>query len=164
MRRLLFPDISRGLNCVLATTDCVGYISGMPPSEEPTPSKSLDEIVEELGLYSREAFEFVRLGLNYTVTNIHGEGADPQVSRHVSGAQLSEGLRDYALKQWGLLARTVLRRWGIQRTDDFGRIVFTLVDNGFMSKTDDDTMEDFKNVYDFATAFDAGYRIGMKSP
>ena len=56
-----------------------------------------------------------------------------------------------------------MRRWNVVRTDDFGRIVFTLVDNGFMSKTDDDSQLDFTNVFDFATAFDAGYRIGMKA-
>ena len=128
------------------------------------PTKSLDEVVEELGLYPREAFDFVRLGLNYTVGELHGDETDPEVSRHVSGQQLCEGLRDYALKQWGLLASTVLRRWNVTRTDDFGRMVFTLVDNGFMSKTDDDTQVDFTNVFDFATAFDSGYRIGMKAP
>ena len=135
----------------------------MPPDES-IPSKSLDEIVEELGLYPREAFDFVRHGLNYTVQHLHGDNTDPDASRHVSGSQLCEGLRDYALKQWGLLARTVLRRWSIRRTDDFGKIVFTLVENGHMSKTEDDRQEDFHNVFDFATAFDAGYQIGMKSP
>ena len=136
----------------------------MPPPEEPTPAKSLDEVAEEVGLYPREAFEFVQVGLNYTVNTLHRALEDPEASRHVSGQQLSEGLRGYALKQWGLLARTVLRRWNIYRTDDFGRIVFALIEYGHMSKTDEDSEEDFKNVFDFATAFDADYRIGMKAP
>ena len=66
--------------------------------------------------------------------------------------------------EWGLLARTVLRRWNVTRTDDFGRIVFTLVEHGDMAKTEEDHIEDFHRVYDFETAFEAGYQIGMKSP
>jgi uncharacterized repeat protein (TIGR04138 family) len=135
----------------------------MPPPNEPIPTKSLDEVVEELGLYPREAFEFVTRGLNFTVNHIHGKNEDPQASRHVSGQQLCEGLREFALLQWGLLARTVLRRWNINKSEDFGRIVFALVDNGLMAKTQEDTLEDFKNVFDFATAFEAGYRIESKT-
>ena len=133
----------------------------MPPTDEPGPLKSLDEIVEDLGLYPREAFKFVQAGLSHTVEKIHADLADdPDASRHVTGQQLCEGLRDYALKEWGLLAGTVLRRWGIKSTYDFGRIVFALVDAGHMQKTDDDTLEDFKAVYEFRTAFDT-YRIGV---
>jgi uncharacterized repeat protein (TIGR04138 family) len=62
-----------------------------------------------------------------------------------------------------MLARTVLRRWNITGTYDFGRIVFALVEHGHMAKTDDDTVEDFKNVYDFKSVFDAGYKIECKS-
>ncbi|HEY7115691.1 MAG TPA: Minf_1886 family protein [Tepidisphaeraceae bacterium] len=138
----------------------------MPPaSNEPGPAKSLDEIVEEVGLYPREAFKFVQVGLGHTVEKVHAEIADdPEANRHVSGQQLCEGLRDYALKEWGLLAGTVLRRWGITSTYDFGRIVFALVDNGHMAKTEHDTIEDFRNVYDFKTAFEgSGYKIECKS-
>jgi uncharacterized repeat protein (TIGR04138 family) len=138
----------------------------MPPSsDEPGPAKSLDEIVEELGLYPREAFKFVQVGLSHTVEKVHADLADdPEANRHVTGQQLCEGLRDYALKEWGLLAGTVLRRWGITSTYDFGRIVFALVDNGHMAKTEHDTIEDFRNVYDFKTAFEGGgYKIECKS-
>ena len=110
-----------------------------------------------------------------TVNKIHGEmsppappseeGEDPAepVSRHVDGRQLCEGLREFALMNWGMLARTVLSRWNIRRTVDFGRIVFALVDNGHMQKTEEDTIEDFRDVYDFRTAFEADYRIEQKS-
>ena len=136
----------------------------MPPTDEPGPLKSLDEIVEDLGLYPREAFKFVQAGLSHTVEKIHADLADdPDASRHVTGQQLCEGLRDYALKEWGLLAGTVLRRWGIKSTYDFGRIVFALVEYKHMAKTDDDTIEDFRNVYDFKTAFDGAYKIECKS-
>jgi uncharacterized repeat protein (TIGR04138 family) len=136
----------------------------MPPTDEPSPLKSLDEIVDIVGLYPREAYKFVQAGLSYTVEKIHAEIADdPEASRHVSGQQLCEGLREFALKEWGLMARTVLRRWNITATYDFGRIVFALVEHQHMSKTDEDDVEDFRNVYDFKSAFDQNYQIECKS-
>ncbi|HEV8604852.1 MAG TPA: Minf_1886 family protein [Tepidisphaeraceae bacterium] len=137
-----------------------------PPDKPEKPLKSLEQIVEEVGLYPIEAYEFIHSGLAYTVQKIHGELKDPQKlkkeekkSYHVTGRDLSHGLREFALLRWGMLARTVLKRWNITRTEDFGRIVFALVANGHMSKTDTDTIDDFKNVFDFAIAFDENYRI-----
>lgn len=135
----------------------------MPPSDDSEDSKSLLTVIEELGLYPPEAFDFVQQGLTYTVSKVHGAVSDPELSRHVSGQQLCEGLRDFALMQWGLLASTVLRRWNIRTTFDFGRIVFALVDNGFMQKTEHDSIEDFRNVFPFDEAFEAAYRIEIKS-
>ena len=125
------------------------------------PEKTIDQVADEVGLYPPEAFEFVRRGLQYTVETLHA-GKKPEECHHVSGQQLSEGLRQFALKQWGMLARTVLRRWNINRTDDFGQIVFALVENGYLSTTDQDSIDDFKNVFDFRTAFEEGYRIECK--
>lgn len=135
----------------------------MPQKQPPQPVKSLDEIVEEVGLYPIEAYEFVQRGLGYTVQKLHGEVKNPSANRHISGQQLSQGLREFALLQWGLLAHTVLARWNIRRTDDFGRIVFALVEHGHMSKTDEDNIEDFRNVFDFRTVFEEQYRIGCKA-
>ena len=86
------------------------------------------------------------------------------MSRHVSGQQLSNGLREYALAKWGLMARPVLIRWGVTSTFDFGRIVFALIDASYMQKTDADTIEDFRNVFDFNTVFDSDYRIPGAPP
>jgi uncharacterized repeat protein (TIGR04138 family) len=139
----------------------------MPPQHEYGQSqpvqKAIEPVIEEERVYSREAFDFVRRGLTYTVDRVHAAQTDPKASRHVSGAQLCEGLREFAIMRWGFLARAVLRRWNVTRTEDFGRIVFTLVESGEMSKTDEDTVEDFNRVYDFATAFEAGYRIERRS-
>lgn len=134
----------------------------MPPPEDQTKEKSLRELrhlVEEIGIYPAEAYEFIQQGLHYTVRKIHSDRVEEGVCRHVSGQDLCEGLREYALMQWGLLARTVLRRWNITATSDFGAIVFSLIEIGHMQKTDDDTVEDFRNVFDFRTAFERGYRI-----
>jgi uncharacterized repeat protein (TIGR04138 family) len=146
----------------MATT---GYIGGMPPKNDPAKPrkqkepKPLLELVEDVGLYPPEAYEFIQQGLSYTVQQVHAAQTDPKASRHVSGQQLCEGLREFAIAHWGFMARTVLRRWNITATVDFGRIVFALVDGGHMQKTDDDTLDDFRNLYDFRTAFESGYRI-----
>jgi uncharacterized repeat protein (TIGR04138 family) len=137
----------------------------MPPKNDPAKAKKekqpkpLEQLVQDVGLYPADAFEFIQQGLSYTVQQVHASLTDPKASRHVSGQQLCEGLREFALAQWGFLARTVLRRWNITGTVDFGRIVFALVDAGHMQKTDDDTLDDFKNVYDFRSAFESRYRI-----
>jgi len=112
----------------------------------------------DLGPYPQEAFEFVQRGLSFTVQKVHETQTDPEASRHVSGQQLCEGLREFAHRQWGMLARTVLDRWGIHGTLDFGKIVFTLIEAGQMQKTPEDSLEDFREVYDFK-AFGTGYRI-----
>ena len=137
----------------------------MPLPEEPS-VRTLAAIVDEVGLYPMEAYLFVEQGLAHTVKHLHGE-ADPDEQhprdRHVTGMDLCEGLRELALLQWGLLARTVLKRWNITSTVDFGRIVFALIEGGRMQKTDADSLDDFRNVYDFRTAFEGEYRIEHKS-
>ena len=105
------------------------------------------------GRFPAGAFVFVREGLAHTVEILHGENDSGEETRHVNGKQLCAGLRDYALKRYGLLARTVLKRWSIDSTEDFGRIVFAMVEAGIMRKNADDTFEDFCGVFDFDEAF-----------
>ncbi len=107
-----------------------------------------------------EAFEFVRHGLTHTVHHLHGEAkarAEGEAC-HVSGQQLCWGLRNFAVQRYGLLARTVLAHWNILRTNDFGRIVFAMVESRLMQKTDDDDIRDFDSVFDFLTTFDPPQR------
>lgn len=119
----------------------------------------LKSILFKAGGYAPEAYRFISDGLAHTVASVHGEDAVRQAesadddSLHVSGQQLCLGLRDYALQRYGLLARTVLRKWNIHNTEDFGRIVFALVDSGLMRKTDEDELEDFQGVYEFDEEF-----------
>jgi uncharacterized repeat protein (TIGR04138 family) len=112
-------------------------------------------IREKAGPYPQEAFQFVRDGLAHTVKTIHGaDGDNPKhADRHVNGAQLCCGLRDFAMLRYGMLARLVLSRWGITRTDDFGRIVFAMIEAGLMRKSEEDSFEDFQAVYEFDEAF-----------
>jgi len=108
--------------------------------------------------FPEEAYQFVREGLVYTAKLFHGEprraGADAtDERRHVSGQQLCAGLKKLATERYGMLARTVLHKWGVRRTDDFGVIVFTLIDRSELRQGERDSFLDFKGVYDFDEAF-----------
>ena len=121
------------------------------------------ETVANSTKYPLEAFLFVHRGLDFAARQIHGdppgdpEGdpADPvdPASRHVTGQQLCCGLRDYAIREYGLMARSVLKHWRIHKSEDFGRIVFAMIEAELMRKTDEDTLGDFADVYDFADVF-----------
>lgn len=89
------------------------------------------------------------------------EAAMQRLNLHVDGQDLCWGLRDLASEQWGLLAPIVLRHWGIRTTQDFGRMVFAMVDHGVLQKQPQDDIRDFENVYDFETAFDKTFRIDL---
>ncbi len=133
------------------------------------PAKSLNQIAEAAG-YPVDAFLFIQRGLDFTVKRIHGEVAartayeedDDEIppSRHVSGQQLCLGMRDFAKREYGLLARSVLARWNIHHSEDFGRIVFAMVDGGLMHKTQEDTIKDFIDVFHFDQAFSEPLLLG----
>jgi uncharacterized repeat protein (TIGR04138 family) len=128
------------------------------------PVKSLQEVVDEVGVYPVDAYLFVREGLSFTVDKVHGEVTEPTASHHISGRDLCQGLRELALLRWGLLARTVLEHWNITTTLDFGRIVFAMVEHNHMQKTDEDTLADFRQVFDFHSAFERDYQITPAAP
>ena len=109
--------------------------------------KKIEEIVEKDNRYHPDAYEFTMNALNFTRQKL-------RKSRHVSGQELLDGIREYGLQQFGLMTRTVFEHWGIKKTEDFGEIVFNMVEAGLMSKTDQDTKDDFKGRYDFREAFD----------
>lgn len=131
----------------------------MPRTNVPKSTLSRQQVIERLGVYPPNAFEFVERGLSQTVQNIQRASGEAGETRHVTGQELCWGLRNYAAAQWGLLARTVLMKWNITDTMDFGRIVYALIDGGLMQKQDDDSIEHFRNVYDFKTAFDGEYKM-----
>jgi uncharacterized repeat protein (TIGR04138 family) len=125
----------------------------------------LEEVIRRDPRYAYEAYEFLFDALKHTQKLLGRQTADdagPEQVQHVSGPQLLEGVRDLALKEFGLLARTVFRLWGVNKTDDFGEIVFNLVEAGHMSKTDEDTRADFRDVYDLDQALVHDFRIDLK--
>jgi uncharacterized repeat protein (TIGR04138 family) len=104
--------------------------------------------------FDRKSYEFVRLGLDHTVKELRKrEVTHAERSRHVTGRELLEGLRAFALDQFGPMAKTVLNNWGVRRCRDFGDIVFNLIEYKVFSKTESDRPEDFEDLYDFDDAF-----------
>src|SRR5438132_14245725 len=124
----------------------------------------LAEVVRRDPRYAYEAYEFVFAALTHT-QRVLGR-RPPELpegeigpEHHVRGPELLEGIRDLALREFGLMARTVFRMWGIDRTADFGEIVFNLIEANLMSKTDEDCRADFAGVYDLDQALVRDYRI-----
>lgn len=111
-------------------------------------------ICKEDPRYDRKAYTFIRQGLDHTVKELKKkEAAKAGRSQHVTGAELLEGLRAFALDQFGPLAKTVLNSWGIKRCGDFGELVFNLIEYNVFSKTENDRREDFVELYSFDDAF-----------
>lgn len=133
------------------------------PAHPPGPQKTLHEVAQQVGIYPPQAYEFLQEGLAFTVKRIHGTARKPDTTLHITGRQLCEGLRDFALLHWGKLSRVVLARWNIHRTEDFGRMVFALVEAGHLHKTEADSFEDFRRVFDFAKVFEDSYSIELKT-
>lgn len=114
----------------------------------------VDLICKEDPRYDKKAYTFIRQGLDHTVKEIKKKDAGkPRASQHVTGAELLDGLRIYALDQYGPLTKTVLNSWGIKRCTDFGEIVFNLIEYNVFSKTENDRREDFVDLYSFEDAF-----------
>ena len=120
-----------------------------------------DEVLELIlakdDRFSREAYYFVREGLDFTQYKM-AKMSGAKVPRHVSGQELMDGMRQYALETYGPMAKLLLNEWGIRATEDFGEIVFNLVENNLLAKTDKDTREDFTGGFDFDEAFTAPYQ------
>lgn len=119
----------------------------------------LDAILAKDTRYHRDAYYFVRDALDVAqkkFTKPSGRaGADKPA--HVSGQQLLEGIRAHALEQFGPLTLMVLDEWGVRRGEDFGEIVFNMVESSLLGKTEKDSREDFKGGYDFHEAFRKPY-------
>ena len=101
--------------------------------------------------YHRDAYLFVREALDFTQKTI-GKDTRGRI-RHVTGQELLGGIREFALQQFGPMAKTVLEEWGIQSSQDFGEIVFNMVEVEWLAKTDKDSRADFAHGYDFDEAF-----------
>jgi len=114
-------------------------------------AEALETIVASDSRYSRDAYVFLRDALDYTTKQQKKIKGAPV--RHVAGPELLEGVRQYALKEFGPMVVTVLSYWGIRCCEDIGHMVFNLIGAGIFGKTDEDSLEDFKSVYDFHEAF-----------
>ena len=119
----------------------------------------LETIVAKDTRYPHEAYYFVREALDVAQRKFAKSGGKSAKDKpaHVSGQQLLEGIRAHALEQFGPLTLMVLEEWGIHRGEDFGEIVFNMVESSLLGKTENDSRDDFKGGYDFFEAFRKPY-------
>ena len=137
---------------------CLLIIIGSAPDPRAFPlmqkigfAEALDAIMARDPRYQREAYVFLRDALDFTTKQqkkVKGTSV-----RHVAGPELLDGMRQYALKEFGPMVLTVFETWGIRCTEDIGNMVFNLIEAGIFGKTEEDSIEDFKDVYDFEEAF-----------
>jgi uncharacterized repeat protein (TIGR04138 family) len=137
---------------------------------------SIAQVLRQDKRYKIEAYAFVFEALRYAhevlgmggvakpeptkSTEAGGRVAkEPATERHLTGQELCEGIRQYALEQYGFMARSVLESWGVRNTGDFGEIVFNLIRAGEMRKTDSDRREDFDDVFDFEVGLRDSFEI-----
>lgn len=135
------------------------------------PAHPLAELLTRDRRYHFDAYVFVFEALRYAQEKLglgqsqpstaREEGEESGGERHVTGQELCEAIRQYALQQYGYMAKSVLNHWGVHSTGDFGEIVFNLIDIGQMRKTEHDRREDFEDVFDFETDLTQGYRITL---
>jgi uncharacterized repeat protein (TIGR04138 family) len=115
----------------------------------------LDPIVARDARYHRDAYGFLREALDQTQRQVHkaARAANEPNGRHVTGQQLLEGIRSFALERFGPMTLTVFEEWGLHRCEDFGEMVFNLVEHQLLGRTDQDSKDDFKGGYSFQDAF-----------
>ena len=106
----------------------------------------LDKLRERYPRYQETAYVFVLSALHHVIEQL----SEP---RHISGRELTEGVRDLARARFGPMARDVLEHWGVSSTADVGELVFALVEAGILIKQDEDDLTDFVGVFDFDEAF-----------
>ena len=125
--------------------------------------EELEKILAKHSRYHRDAYLFVREALDHTQKMI-GKPSKKDEIRHVTGQQLLAGIRDYALLQYGPMAMTLLAEWGVRSCEDFGEMVFNMVECSLLAKTDRDTRDDFKDAYTFEQAFREPFLPTKKMP
>lgn len=138
------------------------------------PTHPIAKLLQEDKRYKIDAYAFVFEALNYAHSQLGmgterqpeaeeepEEGSPREAERHLTGQQLCEAIRQYALDQYGYMAQCVLNSWGVHTTGDFGEIVFNLIGIGQMRKTTDDQREDFDDVFDFDTGLRQSFKISL---
>lgn len=138
--------------------------------------EALDQLLAKDNRYHRDAYLFLREALDYTRKMLDRENKAGRVlkgvlreelkraarEQHVTGQELLEGIRELALESFGPMALTVFEEWGINSCRDFGEMVFIMVENGLLKKTEKDSRADFENGYDFHVAFRMPFLPGSK--
>lgn len=113
--------------------------------------------------YAYEAYDFIFKAMERAQASVAARpGAKTdETGPHIKSHELLAGIRALALQEFGLMARVVFRMWGVHATEDFGHIVFNLVEADLIHKSDDETLADFRDVFDFEEALEQGYTIQL---
>ena len=118
---------------------------------EITFEETLEQILAKDPRYRRDAYLFLREALDYTQKLVGKENGGKV--RHVTGQELLDGIRRFALEQFGPMTITVFEDWGVRNCGDFGEIVFNMLEIGLLAKTAKDARADFEGGYEFEDAF-----------
>jgi uncharacterized repeat protein (TIGR04138 family) len=125
----------------------------------------IQEVAAQDPRYAYEAYDFIFKAMDHAQAMLGRrspvDAGQERVACHVKSQELLEGIRALALAEFGLMARVVFRMWGVHATEDFGHIVFNLVAADLINKTDDETLADFRDVFDFEVALVQGYTIQL---
>jgi uncharacterized repeat protein (TIGR04138 family) len=116
-------------------------------------NQRLADIADKHGVFSEAAYVFVLEALEFATL-------EQPAPRHVSGGDLLDAIKALARKRYGVMATDVLESWGVRSTLDFGRIVFQMIEDGLLSKQDEDSLADFVERFDFRQAFEVEYFQG----
>ncbi|MBF0477849.1 MAG: hypothetical protein HQL26_00035 [Candidatus Omnitrophica bacterium] len=114
----------------------------------------MERICEKDSRYKPEVYIFVMESLAYTQNKF-------KIPKHVTSEELLRGIKDFSIESFGPLAKTVFNHWGVKETADFGNIVFNMVNNNVLSKTEQDDIDQFKNRFDFEKVFGRDYRESL---
>ena len=112
----------------------------------------IKEIHDQDDRFGKGAYYFIREALDHTLKSM--EKDRDKNKGHVSGRELLEGIRDYALDRFGPMTLTLMDHWNVKKCRDFGDIVFNLVDHGILGRTENDSLADFEGGYNFKEAFE----------
>ena len=115
--------------------------------------ETIEVILKKDPRYHRDAYVFLREALDHTQKVMGRAGTKEQVHHHITGQELLAGIKTYALQQFGPMVLTLFHEWGVNACEDFGEIVFNMVEHNLLAKTDNDSRDDFKAGYDFEEAF-----------
>lgn len=108
---------------------------------------AIKRIIEVDPRYSPDAYDFIGKAVTYTAKRLkrHKKNGNP----HVSGKELLEGVCHYATTQFGPMANAVMREWGLTSGRAVGDVVFNMINERLLRKSENDTLDDFDIDFDF---------------
>ena len=113
-------------------------------------NRSLEELTRLDRRYPSEAYMLVFEGLECALAKLPAR-------RHVSPRELVEGVREAALREFGLLAKGVLDAWNVRSTGDIGDLVFNLIEKKLLVASAEDTRAQFEDLFSFDDGFERAF-------